>query len=83
VQLHNGEVVVHAGSQRMTVHMPTVSALVVRCPGVKKDTRANLWGPILDPQADREENWWAPQPMPRWTIPARFASRASWPAATA
>jgi hypothetical protein len=61
VQLHNGEVVVHAGSQRMTVHMPTVSALVVRCPGVKKDTRANLWGPLLDPQADREENWWAPQ----------------------
>lgn len=61
MQLHNGEVVVHAGSQRIPVRMPTVSALVVRCPGVKKDVRANLFGPLLDPTADREDNWWGSQ----------------------
>jgi hypothetical protein len=61
VQLHNGEVVVHAGPQRMTLRMPTVSALIVRCPGVKKDVRANLFGPLLDPMADREDNWWGSQ----------------------
>jgi hypothetical protein len=61
MQLHNGDVVVHAGSQRITVRMPTVSLLVVRCPGVKQDVRASLFGPLLDPMADREDNWWGSQ----------------------
>jgi hypothetical protein len=41
--------------------MPTRADLVVNCPGVKKDVRATLNGPLLDPTADREEHWWAPQ----------------------
>jgi hypothetical protein len=61
VQLHKGEVAVRPGTQRITLNMPTRADLVVRCPGVKKDVRATLNGPLLDPTADREEHWWAPQ----------------------
>jgi hypothetical protein len=61
VQLHKGEVAVRAGTQRITLHMPTRADLVVRCPGVKKDVNATLYGPLLDPTADRDSNWWAPQ----------------------
>jgi len=61
VQLHKGEVTVRPGTQRITLNMPTRADLVVRCPGVKKDVRGTLNGPLLDPTADREERWWAPQ----------------------
>ena len=61
MQLHKGELSVRAGSQRITLHMPARADLVVRCPDVKKDVRANLYGPLPDPMADRESSWWAPE----------------------
>lgn len=61
VELHKGEMVVRAGSQRITLEVPRRTELIVRCPGIKKDVSANLYGPLLDRTADNEDHWWGPQ----------------------
>jgi hypothetical protein len=59
VQLHKGEVVVRAGAQQMVLDMPERAELIVRCPEIKKDTYAMLYGPLQAPQVDADGYGWS------------------------
>lgn len=54
--LYFGEIDVF-GDRRLEIPMPRRSDLVVRCPGVKEDASAALYGPILEDTVDHPKDW--------------------------